>query len=63
MLAFAVVNVQLIAIDPVLVLQVERVVGLVSALKAKIQSDGKAEQAVYDKYPWGMGRSDATVLW
>jgi len=29
---------------------VERVVGLVSALKAKIQSDGKAEQAVYDKY-------------
>merc|ERR1719217_571179 len=29
---------------------VERVVELVSALKAKIQSDGKAEQAVYDKY-------------
>ena len=55
MLAFAVVNVQLIAIDPVLVLQVERVVGLVSALKAKIQSDGKAEQAVYDKHPGGMG--------
>ena len=31
------------------------VVELVSALKAKIQSDGKAEQAVYDKHPGGMG--------
>ena len=41
--------------DVSLLLEVERVVGLVSALKAKIQSDGKAEQAVYDKHPGGMG--------